>query len=289
MSDGMPGRRRIGLALGGGAVRGAAHVGVLQVLEGAGIRPDVIAGTSIGAIVGAGYAAGLSTDALVELFGTLNWNRLVRPMMRVSLNLLSSGRLRRFLAEALPVTTFEELAIPFRAVACDINRGEPVVLGTGDVVEAICASSALPGLFTPIQHGDRLLVDGGVVNNLPLDVVRDMGADYVIGVDVVPRYTQGEPPSNLAEVWQRTFFLLSSNAAPPRALADYLITPDVGGFLFSDFRNVDALIERGREAAEAALPELRAALALEDDPPPHPLPNPTDEQELTYGEPRNVR
>lgn len=255
--------KRIGVALGGGAVRGAAHIGVLSVLAREGIIPDFIAGSSIGAIVGAGYAAGLSPDELGELFRTLHWNRLVRPVVRISLNLLSIGRLRRFLAQALPVSTFDQLSLPFAAVACDLNRGEQVILREGDLVEAICASAALPGLFTPVRQGERLLVDGGVVNNLPLDVVRAMGAEYVIGVDVVPRYTEGASPANLVEVWQRTFFLLSSNAAPPRTLADCLIVPDVGDFLFSDFRQVAALIERGREAAEAALPQIRAALADE--------------------------
>ena len=184
---------KLGLALSSGGARGAAHVGVLKVLERAGIKPAAIAGTSIGAGVGGLYAAGVPLAEIEKLW-------LETDIIKVLKNYLptfprsgwSSGtEFRRHLQQLLGDTRIEDLEVRYAAVATDIETGEEVVLTEGPLVEAIRASSSIPGLFTPVQLEGRFLVDGGLVNPLPVDVARRMGVDVVIAVDVVPDPREG--------------------------------------------------------------------------------------------------
>jgi len=255
--------RRIGLALSGGAVRGAAHVGVLDALFRAGIRPDMVAGTSVGALVGAGVAAGLPPSELERIFLTVRWPGIARIAIRDRfLGLLDARPLERRLIEAIGRDTIEALELPFAAVACDLLTGERVVFREGPLGPALRASSAVPGIFPPVEHGGRVLVDGCVVDNLPVDVVRDMGADYVIAVDLIPPPSGRRRPRNVLEVLMIAGYLWSRANHPSPDAVDCLVVPDVADSLGWDFADVPGLIVAGREAAEAALPRLCADLGL---------------------------
>lgn len=180
--------KRVGLALGSGGARGAAHVGVLKVLEREGIKVSAIAGTSIGAMVGGAYAAGIPLSRIEEEWLTTSRRKLLRSFLPTfpRTGLSSGAGLRRYLREILGDVRIEELPIPFAAVATDLDTGEAVVLRSGPLVEAIRASTAIPGVFQPVRWEGRLLVDGGMVEPLPVRVCRELGADIVIAVDTNP-------------------------------------------------------------------------------------------------------
>jgi len=210
-------RPTVGLVLSGGGARGAAHVGVIEVLDELQIPVDFIAGTSMGAIVGGLYASGMTADELAHVIETADWSALLtdRPpraqrsfrrksddigfLVDFDLGIDKSGlifpegfiqgqnletALKRMALPAISIDDFDELPIPFRAVATDIVTGEAIVLDSGDLAGAMRASMSAPGIFKPVRRDGRILVDGGVSNNLPVQIVRDMGADILIVVDV---------------------------------------------------------------------------------------------------------
>lgn len=254
--------RRVGLALGGGGARGAAHVGVLKVLEREGIRPDCVVGVSAGSVVGAGYCAGMSVAEMEELALNLEWSRLGR-IVRPRLGFFDSQRLESYVAELVGDLQFADLSIPFAAVAADILTGQLVVLEEGSVAQAVRASCALPGIFTPVERGDQLLIDGGTINNLPVSVAQEMGADYVMAVDLLPPLQDGHPrPDNLFEMWSLTFYTLLRVTHAEGKDADCLITPAVGSYGIFEFSKMEEMLERGVEAAEAKVDQIKADLGL---------------------------
>jgi len=185
---------KIALALGSGAARGLAHIGVIKVLEKEGIPIDLIAGTSIGAALGALYAAGVSVYRMEEVMCDLDWRalaRLIDPTIPTS-GLIDGKRVATFLAKLLPVSTFEELRIPLAITATDVETGEAMVIRRGNLLEGLRAAIAFPGIFTPVPFGHRFLVDGGLMNPVPLDAAYQMGATKVIGVCTIPRIDQPE-------------------------------------------------------------------------------------------------
>lgn len=180
--------KKIGLALGSGAARGLAHIGVLKVLEREGIPISAIAGTSIGALIGALYASGVSPERMEEVARNVDWKRLARlidPIFPTS-GLIDGKKVAHFMAEILPVRTFEELRIPLAVVATDVETGEPLIIRRGDLLSALRAAIAFPGIFTPARFGSRFLVDGGLLNPVPADVVRAMGVEVIVGVCAIP-------------------------------------------------------------------------------------------------------
>ena len=183
--------RRIGLALGSGGARGAAHTGVMKVLKAEGIPISVVSGSSIGALVGAAMAAGISVEHIEQEWLGTGARRVFRSFLPAFPRAgLSSGKeLKKLLTELLGDVLIEDLDMPFAAVACDIDTGESVVLRDGSLVTAVRASTAIPGIFHPVRLGDRFLVDGGLVDPVPIAVCRDLGADFVIAVDITPRPT----------------------------------------------------------------------------------------------------
>ncbi|MCE1162563.1 MAG: patatin-like phospholipase family protein [Thiomonas sp.] len=178
-------RPRLGLALGGGAARGMAHLGVLRALAEAGIEVDIIAGCSIGALVGAVAASG-STDGLEATFKTFDWRKTLSffDVVFPRAGLIDGAKVTALVREHLPDTRIEALPIRFAAIATDLRSGAEVVLRSGDVIDAVRASIAVPGIFTPVRAEGRVLVDGGLSNPVPVSVVRAMGADRVIAVDL---------------------------------------------------------------------------------------------------------
>jgi NTE family protein len=181
-------KTKIGYALGGGAARGLSHIGVLKVLHDHGISPDIIAGTSIGALIGALYAGGLEPNEIEKLALGLDWKKLIYLAdLTLPLNGLFQGkRVVSLLRSIIGDSTFSQLRCAFACITTDIISGEQVVLREGSLIEAVRASISIPGIFTPVALNGRYLVDGGLVNSVPVSVCREMGAQYVIGVKVTP-------------------------------------------------------------------------------------------------------
>ena len=189
--------RRVGMVMGGGAARGIAHIGALQVLEENGIYPQIVVGTSVGALVGGLYAAGVSAGRMASLVAEINWLDLVSfklPTVNwgdlartIPMGLVELDKLAQWVNQVIgaPVE-IQHLNLTFAAVATDIVTGEVVVMNEGSLADALRASCGVPGVFMPYRRNNRLLVDGVVVNNLPVSIAQDLGADYVIGVDLLP-------------------------------------------------------------------------------------------------------
>lgn len=285
-------RPKIGYAFGGGGAKGLAEIGVLKVLEEAGIRPDYITGTSIGSIVGGLYAIGYSVEDLEKLAGEIDWNyyfndeinrvdlpigeRLISDRYQLKLNIENGGiklpggfvqgqKVGLLLSQlTLPVhgiDDFDDFDIPFRCVAADFENGEAVVLGKGSLAKSIRASMSIPSVFEPIEIDGKLLVDGGIVRNLPVEEVIDMGADIVIAIDVTsPLYKKDELSSFVTVLEQSGSYGLASSVEVSRELADIFIHPEIDEFGALDFGNNDTLIALGEKAAREKLPEILALL-----------------------------
>ncbi|WP_158543517.1 patatin-like phospholipase family protein [Dyella solisilvae] len=284
----------IGLVLGGGGARGAAHIGVLEVLEREHIPICRVSGTSMGSIVGGMYAAGYTPAEMERIVTTLDWSDLFSddparaelPMRRKDADfryLLNfefgyrNGRivtptgvvqgqkllllLRRLLISTWDVHDFDKLPIPFRAVATDIVAGKPVVFGSGDLALSIRSSMSVPGAFAPTNVDDQLLVDGGLMDNVPIDVIRNMGAEKLIVVDVgSPLATRDELTNPVAVLNQMVSALMAEKTQRQLDTLgpdDILITPALGAMSAAEFNRGAEAIAIGRQAAEAALPRLR--------------------------------
>jgi len=181
--------KKIGLALGSGAARGMVHIGVLKVLEQEQIPISAVSGTSIGALIGALYAAGVPVSEMEEVANSVDWIKMARwvdPRVPVS-GLIDGKRISRFFEELLPVRSFSDLKIPLAMLATDVETGEAIVLKQGDLLTALRAAVAFPGIFTPVNIGDRFLVDGGLCYPVPVHILKDLGADAVIGVCAIPK------------------------------------------------------------------------------------------------------
>jgi NTE family protein len=243
-------------------MRGAAHLGVLQVFEEEGIQPDLVVGVSAGSVAGGLYCAGLTPIELQEVCKDMSWTRLAR-LTRPGLGLFDISGLEQVIDDLLGGATFEELNIAFAAVAVDILTGELVIFRRGRLARAIHASCSVPGLFTPVEEGDRLLVDGGTLNNLPVGVAEDLGANYLIAVDLVPPpIAPLQRPENIFEMWSLSFYSVMRARYIDAHLADVHIQPDIGHTSFVDFGQTDLLVEKGREAALAHLARIKSDLGM---------------------------
>lgn len=192
-------KKKIGLALGSGAARGLAHIGVLQVLDEEGLAISAIAGTSIGALIGALYAAGVSTRDMEEVARDVDWRKLARlvdPIVPTS-GFIDGKRISRFFSEILPVRDFSELQIPMSMVTTDVESGETVVISRGDLHTALRAAISFPGILTPVSFGKRFLIDGGLCHPVPTNIVRQMGVTEVIGVCAIPEVEKKDLKASL--------------------------------------------------------------------------------------------
>lgn len=251
----------IGLALSGGATHGAAHIGVLQVLEREGIRPDFVAGTSAGALIGAAYCAGVSLEEIENLFLSLVWPDLLKISLKPKLSIFNTQPMESFLKAKIGDFSFADLKIPLAVIACDITTGERIVLNEGSVAQAIRASSALPALFSPVEVNGRLLVDGGIVDNLPVEQVISMGAKFIIASDVSSRGKVGAKPENPIEVLLSAIYIMQSQSAFYNIdRSDCFVRPDISMYSSWGFKDSLKVLEAGRTAAENVLPELKKKL-----------------------------
>ncbi len=297
----LPSAPKIGLVLGGGGARGAAHIGVLKVLEREHIPVHAIAGTSMGSIVGGLYAAGYTPDEIEALIASIDWKdffsddpaRADLPMRRKDEDYrdllefklgLRDGKLiaprgvlqgqkflnllRRMLMPYWQLKSFDDLPIPFRAIGTDIGHGEQVVFKDGDLSLAIRASMSVPGAFAPIRVDGRLMVDGGIVNNVPVDIVKAMGVDRVIVVDVgeplAEEDTLGSPLSITMQMITLLMKQRTDQALASMSPEDVLIRPDLGAMSSAAFDRAISTVALGEQAAEAVVAELRP-LALPAD------------------------
>ena len=273
----------IGVALGGGFARGIAHIGVLKVLEQEGIPIRMVAGTSVGALMGAAYCSGLTIAELEELAHRVRFTTFARWTLS-RYGFATNDRMVSFLASTLKVQTFEELHIRLGVTATDFNTGEAVVFTSGSITDPVRASCAYPGMFLPVELRGRWLVDGMLSNPVPTRPLRQMGAERVLGVHLKGQWSKTTAPRHLFDVIGQSFAIAQDMMSPVwRNAADIVIEPDVGGFDYDDFKRAGELIQVGELAMRRALPEVRKwlqapgeasaprkASALTKSPPPLP-------------------
>jgi len=249
----------IGLALSGGAARGMAHVGVMRALVENKVPVDYIAGTSAGSIVGGAFAAGMPVEEIAEFGRSLRWRDVGRMTMS-RLGVQSNERLEEYLRARLPVTSFEDLPIPFATVATDLKTGTPVVMrDKGDVPFAIRASCAIPGWYVPVPDEEgRQLVDGGLVAVIPASITRELGADLVIAVDVnAAGATFLGPTSSIIGVVLQSMLVVQKTASRYQlASSDLVITPQVGHIRWDEMGRAVELMEAGYAAAMERIPKI---------------------------------
>ncbi|MBS0436763.1 MAG: patatin-like phospholipase family protein [Proteobacteria bacterium] len=251
---------RIGLALGGGAARGFAHIGVIQALEDSGIRPDLVVGTSAGSLVAALYASGLHSPELIRLADAMD-EASITDWAFPGRGLIRGEALAKFVREHTGGRNIEQMALPLGIVATDLDSGAPILFQRGDAGLAVRASSAVPAVFQPVKIGTREYVDGGLVSPVPVRFARQMGAEVVIAVDIsaVP---EGNATGDPLRMLLQTFAIMgrSINQFELRE-ADVVLRPRLPGVSGADFAARKRIIQAGREAALAALPDLRAKVA----------------------------
>lgn len=264
-------RPRIGLALGSGAARGWAHIGVIRALEQAGVVPDIVCGTSIGALVGAAYAAG-ELDRLEPWVCSLSWSKVLGMFdLKMAGGLIAGGKLVDFFRSHFQDPGIEAMGKSFGCVATELTSGREVWLREGSVVDAVRASIAMPGLFTPVPHEGEWLVDGGLVNPVPVSLCRAMGADLVIAVDLNWQFNRrhghaaqlkAQQPS-VIEVLTNSLSIMQVRIAQSRLAgepADLMIRPRLSAIQSMEFHKGKVAIDEGRRATEHALPQLREML-----------------------------
>lgn len=253
------GNPKIGLVLGAGGARGMAHLGVLKVLEERGIRPDCIAGSSMGSLVGVLYANGLNLSMLERLATHLrrkHWLDMTVP----KLGFVAGEKVKQLIRLLTHGKNLEDLSPPVAVVATDLERGERVVFRTGPIDQAVRASMSIPGIFVPESIDGRLYVDGAVTDRLPVDVAREMGADFIIAVDVTP-FQLSTRIQSIFDVIAQTIDILEKEANRSRVLqADVVISPDVGRFSSTAFTDIGEIIAEGEKAARAAIDEIEEKL-----------------------------
>jgi NTE family protein len=255
-----PVKLKIGLALGGGAAKGFAHIGVIKMLEASGIHPDVVAGTSAGSVVGALYASGMDAFALQQTAFGLDESK-IRDVRLFSGGLVQGQALQDYVNRLVHNQSIEKLKIPFAAVATELETGKRTVFVRGNTGQAVRASSSIPGVFEPTEIRGRHYVDGGVVAPIPVDAARQLGADFVIAVDISARPDGSNPQGMMNIVSQSIDIMGQQLATQETARADVVIRPRLGGIGPTDFEQKNQAILEGEKATLAAIPQIRAKLA----------------------------
>ncbi len=263
-------KRKVGLALGTGAARGLAHIGVLEVLEKEGIPIDMIAGTSAGAAIGAFYAQGKDASKIKGLALDLGWKRLASlvDMALPRTGFIKGRKIKDLLALFIGGDIkFSDLKIPFTCVAADIMTGEEVVISQGSVLEGIRASISIPVIFTVVKWKGRYLVDGSLVNPVPVSVLRDMGADFIIAVNVIPtirdraqRMEKIKEPHIISVIMQSLYIGSYSLVRSSLEGADIVIEPRMADITYGDFYRAEECILQGALATQGSILEIKRQL-----------------------------
>jgi NTE family protein len=252
----------IGIALGGGFARGIAHIGVLKVLEEEGIPVGMIAGTSVGALIGAAYCSGLTIAELQEVAHRVRFTTFARWTLS-RCGFATTDRMVSFLTRILKGKTFEDLRIPLGVTATDFKTGEGVVFRTGSIIDPVRASCAYPGMFLPVIIDGQWLVDGMLSHPVPTRPLREMGAERVLAVQLKGQWSKTIAPRHLFDVIGQSFAIAQDRMGPLwRSAADVVIEPDVAGFDYDDFTRADQLIRVGELSMRSALPQVRKWLEV---------------------------
>jgi NTE family protein len=253
----------LGLALGGGFARGIVHVGVLKALEEENIPVSFVAGTSVGALIGAAYCSGVTPAELEGIAARVRFRDLARWTLS-RYGFATNQRMISFLNNVLKVKTFDELRTPLAITATDFASGEGVVFRSGPLADPVRASCAYPGVFLPVRVNGRLLVDGMLAHSLPTQPVREMGADRVIAVSLRSRWSESDGPKHIFDVIGQCFAIAQNmNCADARKCADLVLEPDVTGYRYDDFERSSELVALGESVTRAAIPEIRKWLEPE--------------------------
>lgn len=251
------GRKIVGLALSGGGARGPAHLGVLRVLEREKIPIDVIAGVSAGSVTGALYCAGIPLEDLVKALNDFNWHKIISPTLPLH-GFVSFERMEPFLMHWIGDVWFSELKKPFAVGTTDLLTGRPITFTTGRVAPLVRASCSIPGLVTPLRYGRYWLVDGGISQNLPAQAARALGADIVIGVDLLMPYVRDYfGPLGIGST---ALEIMVRHSGGGLEGSDVLISPALDNKTYSRFSRAREMIALGEQAAEEKLPALKALL-----------------------------
>jgi NTE family protein len=249
----------IGLALGSGGARGFAHLGVIKVLKEEGISVDVIAGSSMGALVGCFYGAGLDIDRLYKLAGAFK-RKYYLDFTVPKMGFLAGKKVKELIRLFTHGKNLEDLDIPVRVVATDLKSGEKVVFSKGPIADAVRASISIPGIFTPEKLEDRLLVDGGVIDRVPVSVVEEMGADLIIAVDV-SRVKTSSDITSIFDVIMQSLDIMQMELVSNREIAsDIMIRPHVEMYSSRAFTNIEDIIRIGEEEARKQVPRIKEAI-----------------------------
>jgi len=265
-------KQKIGLALGGGSAKGIAHVGVLKVLEKNNIKVDLVSGTSIGSLIGAFYCSGMSTEEMAKEMFSID----IKKFFELNLpkhGFIKGKKIEDYIREKLPVKTFEDLKIPLFITASDLTTGDLIVFNKGDIAKAIRASMSIPGVFNPIENNGRILVDGGVIDPLPTDVLKQNKADKIIAVNLIDL---GEKKviyekSNIAEPKIKSPLIIpvlfkslqmnykiATQALIETSPPDVMISPDLKKIGYQDFHKAKQAVELGEQAAKNYINEMKA-------------------------------
>jgi NTE family protein len=260
-------RPRVALVLSGGGARGLAHIGALKVLAREKVPVDLIVGTSVGSIVGALYAAEVPVDEIETMAARVGWDKLTDVStarvvrLLVSERLLSTAKMEDYLTARIGPRVFADLKTELACVAADLRTGEEIILREGPVALAARASATMPGVFDPVPYRHRLLIDGGVVNNVPTDVARRLGADIVICVYPAADFSRHNVTNVLSTLMQALYIQGQVISEERLKLADLVIRPDVADISASELGRSREAMDAGQRAAEAALPEIKNVLA----------------------------
>lgn len=253
-------KHKIGLCLSGGGTRGFAHLGAFKAFEEYGIKFDAVAGTSAGALFGSLYASGLSFDEIAKSISTIK----TKDFRQAKLGFLPSklDNLQEILRKVLPVKNIEECNVPFYVVAVDLKTGKEVIFSSGDIVLASTASSALPGVFLPVKYKGMNLIDGGVLNNVPADVLRNNGCDYVVTVDCNPTRGGGTGSENVFSQFSASIgIMIVNNSKYGIMSSDIVVRPNMKNFHSMKIENVKEMIEEGYQATLKVMPDILGLLS----------------------------
>lgn len=249
---------RLGIAFGGGAVRGAAHIGVIKVFQEAGIKFDYVTGNSIGSLVAAMYCSGKSWKDMVVFAKHVRFRDIFGGRIIIS---KSPSKIEELVKREIGDINFDDLEIPLNIVTVDIKSGRAVTLDKGSVPKAVSASCCLPGIFAPVEWDGMMLVDGGLLNSMPADICRDMGADFVVGVNLNKDRRNGTNSTRNADVLVSAInIMMSVNTDYGIENSDVVIEPNLSGYRYFSLKNIDDMIILGEKAAQEVLPEIKARL-----------------------------
>jgi NTE family protein len=247
---------KVALVLGGGGARGLAQAGVLEVFSEEQLPVDLIVGTSVGALMGSLYAGGMPVADLVKMAQNMTWSKLV-SLKFSPVGLYSTKKMEEYITRRIGDKNFYEMKIPFACVAVDIRNGEKVILRDGPVATAVRASATMPGLFEPVEYRHRLLMDGGIIDNVPVDVAKFMGADIIVAVDVSADIGLAKTNNSLLILSQVMYIRGTFLSQEQLKLADLVISPDVKDINVSELERGDECVDAGVVAARGKVREIK--------------------------------